>query len=126
MFLHLSVILFTGRGCLPQCMLGYIPPGKHTPRSIPPGSTPPEAHTPKSTPSPGKQSPPPRTVTAAGGTHPTGMLSCLGKMVSFVKNVITKSLFYEPVPYKIPLAFELVSESAVYFPNLPTVYKLYI
>ena len=23
MFLHLSVILFTGGGCLPQCMLGY-------------------------------------------------------------------------------------------------------
>ena len=36
MFLHLSVILFTGR-CLPQCMLGYthnpLPPGADTPRS---------------------------------------------------------------------------------------------
>ena len=27
----LSVILFTGGGCLPQCMLGYTPPGKQTP-----------------------------------------------------------------------------------------------
>ena len=27
-FLHLSVILFTGGGCLPHCMLGYtLPPG---------------------------------------------------------------------------------------------------
>ena len=25
MFLHLSVILFTWGGCLPQCMLGYTP-----------------------------------------------------------------------------------------------------
>ena len=36
-FLHLSIILFTRRRCLPQCMLGYhthTPPGsRHTPRS---------------------------------------------------------------------------------------------
>ena len=37
MFLHLSVILFTGGGCLPQCMLEYTPLGQ-TP---PPGQTPP-------------------------------------------------------------------------------------
>ena len=30
MFLHLSVILFTG-GCLPQCMLGYTPHGQTPP-----------------------------------------------------------------------------------------------
>ena len=37
-FLHLSVILFTGGGCLPQCMLGY-PPEQTPPRSRqPPGS----------------------------------------------------------------------------------------
>ena len=48
MFLHLSVILFTG-GCLPKCMLGYtpLPPGRH-----PPGQTSPlpsacwDTHTP--------------------------------------------------------------------------------
>ena len=94
MFLHLSVILFTG-GCPPQCMLGYTHPldrqhprevhtlpRKHTPS---PGSTPPrkhppeapprEAHPPRSTPS---GSTPPM-VTAADGTHPTGMHSCLIK-----------------------------------------------
>ena len=49
MFLHLSVILFTGGGC--------TPPSK-TP---PPGQTPPP--------------PPPPTATEAGGTHPTGMHS---------------------------------------------------
>ena len=33
----LSVILFTGRGCLPQCMLGYPP------EETPPGADPPSA-----------------------------------------------------------------------------------
>ena len=41
-FLHLSVILFTG-GCLPQCMLGY-PPGADTPREQTPSG--PDTHTP--------------------------------------------------------------------------------
>ena len=46
MFLHLSLILFTGRGCLPQCMLGYIPlggdpPGRHQVDTLPPRKTPP-------------------------------------------------------------------------------------
>ena len=40
MFLHLSVILFTGRGVVPQCMLGYHPPEAHTPLE----AHPPEAH----------------------------------------------------------------------------------
>ena len=50
-FLHLSVclsvILFTGGGCLPQCMLGYHthPPGADTPQ--------------EQTPPPGRQPPPP-------------------------------------------------------------------
>ena len=61
MFLHLSVILFMeGRGCLPQCMLGYIPlvrywgclPGGclpqcmlgYTPRRHPQADTPPGRH----------------------------------------------------------------------------------
>ena len=51
-FLHLSVILFTG-GCLPQCMLGYhtfpgqTPPrGRHSPRADTPGSRPPQEQTP--------------------------------------------------------------------------------
>ena len=40
MFLHLSLILFTGGGCLPQCILGY------TPWADTPGQTPPWADTP--------------------------------------------------------------------------------
>ena len=42
--------------------------GRHTPRpdTRPPGQTPPQADTPL-----------PETATEAGGTHPTGMHSCL-------------------------------------------------
>ena len=52
-FSQASVILSTA-GCLPQCMLGYTPPGEtaHTPQ---------EAHPPS-------EAPP--KVTAADGTHP--------------------------------------------------------
>ena len=50
-FLHLSVILFTG-GCLPQYMLGCHPPGADTPPSRhPPRQTPPRSrHPPKADP----------------------------------------------------------------------------
>ena len=72
-FLHVYVILSTGGGGLPQCMLGYHPSGSRYPP--PPGRHPP------------KQVPPlgaglPRAVHAgrygqrAGGMHPTGMQSC--------------------------------------------------
>ena len=65
-FLHVSVILSTGGG-LPQCMLGYHPPGA--------GTTPPRADTPQ------EQAPPGAVYAGrygqqAGGTHPTGMHSC--------------------------------------------------
>ena len=65
-------------GCVPQCMLGYhLPP--HTP---PQEQTPPWEQTP---PAPGADPPsrPPSAKHAgrygqrAGGTHPTGMQSCL-------------------------------------------------
>ena len=48
MFLQASVILLTG-GCLPQCMLGYTPPGSrhHPPRQTPPWSRPPLKQTPQ-------------------------------------------------------------------------------
>ena len=69
-----TCLSFCSRGCLPQCMLGYHPPGKHTPRKHtlweahpqeayshpqkhPPGNTPPESTHP-----PGKHTPP--------GKHP--------------------------------------------------------
>ena len=80
MFLHLSVS--PRGGGLPQCVLGYHPPGAgtHTPRSRPSlGSR----HTPL------EQAPPPRACTlrsrhpsqqtaiVADGTHPTGMHSCV-------------------------------------------------
>ena len=51
MFLQASVILSTG-GCLPQCMLGYTPPGADTP---PPGPDTPKEQTP-----PGADTHPPR------------------------------------------------------------------
>ena len=72
-FLHLSVSHSVHGGCLPQCMLGYIPPGEtpqadtpwtDTPRQTPHGQTPLDRH-------------PQQTATAADGTHPTGMFSCL-------------------------------------------------
>ena len=56
-FLHLSVILSTGGGGLPQCMLGCPPP--------PAGRAP-----------PGRQTPPGYGHWSAG-THPTGMHSCI-------------------------------------------------
>ena len=60
-FLHLSVILFTGGGA---CSGGYLLPG-----GVPaPGGMP--------APGVGAWWRPPQTATAAGGTHPTGMHSC--------------------------------------------------
>ena len=77
MFLHLSVILFTG-GCLPQCMLGYTPQEQTPPWEAdiptPEADTPPPPHR--------EADKPPRAVHAgkygqqAGGTHPTGMHTC--------------------------------------------------
>ena len=58
---------------MPQCMLGYTPPGADTPQEKTPlGANPPVS-----------SNPPPRAVHAgryvqqAGGTHPTGMHTCL-------------------------------------------------
>ena len=67
MFLQVCVILFTGRGCLPQCMLGYHTPlGADTPREqTPPQSRhPPGADTPTSRQqTPWEQAPPSREQT---------------------------------------------------------------
>ena len=87
MFLHLSVILSMG-GCLPQCMLGYTPqqtpPGQTPPRQTthtPPGRHPPGQTPPRQTPSridtPPRQTSPPPAITAADGTHPAGIHSCV-------------------------------------------------
>ena len=51
MFLHVSVILFTGGGCVSQCMLGYTPPG--------PEADTPRGQTPHSADNPLEQTPPP-------------------------------------------------------------------
>ena len=98
MFLHVSVILFTGGG-LPQCMLGYPPetgtppppgsrppPQEQTPQDqAPPSSDPPEQTPPEQTPHGADtlpQSIPPCAVHTgrygqqAGSMHPTGMQSC--------------------------------------------------
>ena len=86
MFLHLSVILFTGGG-LPHCMLGYTPPPQNQ-RQAPPrpeaGTAPPRPQegTPEEQTPPPRDQAPPSAVHAgryrqqAGGTHPTGMQSC--------------------------------------------------
>ena len=102
MFSQACVILFTG-GCLPQCMLGYTPLSRHPPEQTPPlsrhppgsrhppeqtspreqtppWSRPPGADTPWSR-CPPEQTPPQdhagRYGQRAGGTHPTGMQSCV-------------------------------------------------
>ena len=103
MFLQVSVILLT-RGCLPQCMLGYTPPGADTPREQtpwsrhPPEQTPPLAHPPGA--DPPEQTPPiadtplgadtpqsrhthpqqtpPRADTPPGSRHPPGADTPLG------------------------------------------------
>ena len=82
MFLHLSVILSTGGGCLPQnipgythspgqtlgeclrqCMLGYTPPGRHPLGRHPSGQTPSWAGIPLAGIAQGRHSP---------GRHPLG------------------------------------------------------
>ena len=71
MFLRIFVILFTGGG-LPHCMLGYNPPPNT--RQTPPGTV----HAGRY----GQQ---------AGGTHPTGMQSCIN--VKFFWNFTKKLKF---------------------------------
>ena len=63
------VILFTGGGCLLQCMLAYTHPQADTPPPVQtsPVQTPPDKHPPGETP-PGKQ--PPCQVHAGIHTHP--------------------------------------------------------
>ena len=66
LFLHVSAILLTGGGGVPQFMLGPLPPGSRHPSDQ---ASPRSRH-------------PPGAVHAgrygqqAGGTHPTGMHSC--------------------------------------------------
>ena len=66
MFLQASVILSTGE-CLPQCMLGYHPPGSGHPLGA---DTPPGANTPRDQTSPGGRHPPPGADTPPGTRHP--------------------------------------------------------
>ena len=85
MFLHLSVILFTG-GCLPLGPWGCLPlgpgdvclwvPGVCTPWTHMPGQTPP-GHTPHRQTLPWADTTPIKVTIEAGGTHPTGMHSCV-------------------------------------------------
>ena len=97
-FLHLFVILFTGGGCLPQCMLGY-PPREQTPRSRhPPEQTLPGADTPQSRHPPGKQ-----TLAYdqwAAGMHPTGMHSCNNEHVKYHQDVIVLNRYVLTTAHK--------------------------
>ena len=64
-----------GGVCLSACW-DTTPPSRHPPRSRPPWSTPRE-QTPPRRRTPGSRPPPGEMATAADGTHPTGMHSCL-------------------------------------------------
>ena len=88
MFLHLSVShsVHRGRGCLPQCMLGYPPPLAGTP----PGQVHPQANTPpRQVHPPGRYTPqastppgqvhPPWQVTPPGHVHPHGQAHSPGR-----------------------------------------------
>ena len=84
MFLHLSVILSTGRG-LPQCMLGYHPPGANPPKSRhpPPGpGNPPGADPPGQTP-PRDQALPSPEQTPPEQTPPQGDDCRCGRYASY-------------------------------------------
>ena len=68
MFLHLSAILFTWGVCIRACTMEDTRPGQTPP---PPWADTPLAEIPQA------DTPPQQTATAADGTHPTGMYSCL-------------------------------------------------
>ena len=70
MFLHLSVILFTGGVCILAC-IGVAPPQADTSRADTPRQIPLWADNPRADHSPHGQ-----TATAADSTYPTGMHSC--------------------------------------------------
>ena len=97
MFLHLSVILFTGggRGVSASVHAGIHPPWADSPppslgRHPPEQTTPPGRHIP-----PGQTLPPPQqTATAADGTHPTGMHSCEVTICSGI--LLSCHIFYRP------------------------------
>ena len=65
-YVFTCVCLSTGGG-LPQCILGYRPPGAGTPQN----RHPPEQATPSK-----------QTATVADGTHPTGMHSCFHNIIA--------------------------------------------
>ena len=104
MFSQASVILFTGGGGVyAQHALGQTPPlpGRHPPGRHPlgrhcPGQTPPLGrHVPQ-----GRHPPaniPHPTATAAKGTHPTGMHSCISlkkvRLVDSVRNLCTPQCY---------------------------------
>ena len=89
--LHLSVILFTGRGGIPACIAGGIPAclaaggvlSQHALQQLEGGACSQGRFCSRgvcswggSAPEGGSGGDPPRTATAVGGTHPTGMHSC--------------------------------------------------
>ena len=74
MFLHVSVILFTG-GVVSQHALQVV--SQHALQQVSGGGIPACTET------------DPLTATAAGGTHPTGMLSCYVLIIHY-ENIINK------------------------------------
>ena len=110
MFLHLSIILFTGVGVFASVMHGYTPPSSYpplgrytppwagTPRHIhPSGQVHPQAGTPLGRYPPDNYTPrqgtPPSMVTAVDGKHPAGMLSCLLIFLSKMNEILSRGKF---------------------------------
>ena len=89
MFSQASVILSTGGRCTTPGQtspLGETPPGRHPPGRFPSWTynpPPPAVQTP-----PRQTPPPPQTATAAHGTHPTGMHSCIDCIEERCQNAI--------------------------------------
>ena len=87
LFLHLSVIHSVHRGGLPQCMLGYHPPGGRPPKTRhPPGPDPhpPKAdHHPPGTRPPQKQTPPSREQTPPPREANSSIRSTSGRYASY-------------------------------------------
>ena len=115
MFLQACVILFTGGICLSACwdtipprssppQAGGTPPGADTPQEqappregTPPGADTPREQTPRKSRHPPEQAPPRaehagRYRQCAGGTHPTGMQSCLTKISLCMKQCFSQGL----------------------------------
>ena len=95
-------------GVLPQCMLGYHPPG-----SRPPPKPPDQVL-------PGSRPPPPQTrqmVTVADGTHPTGMHSCLFLWINWLTANSVADQYCDPLGDYTVFGFNRLLNNSQTVPN---------